>query len=233
MTMKRLTIVVLAVAMLAGAALPATAQTAEDLSELRDGAQEAIDVRLGSIADARGEVRAAEHIAAPHASELLGDLDTAEANLTGLSTEVHAATSAWELWRILGRVFAETRVYAVLMPTVIGVSVADAAEVVAGELDAAAGEVQAAIDAADAWGADVSTAQATLDAAVAGIGDARAFAGSVPDRLLALVPGDYPAMSPGAIDQSVGDLRGAFEALKDAGRDIVDALEALGEALRG
>ena len=221
-----------------GAAAPALAQSDEtstivdsdhstELADLKEWANGAIGHRLESIAEARAEVVAAEHITSNHESVLLADLAAAEANLNGLAKEVAEAQRAGEVWALLGRIASETRVCVVLIPKVIGVSVSDAAVVIADEVEAVGVEIQAGIDAAEAWGLDISAAQARLDKGLAQNTDARTLASPVAARMLDLEPVDFPATSVPVVEAAIKDLEASFALLESGGRDVFAAFEAL------
>ena len=241
--MKRIATLILTGAIAVSAAAPAWAQTetgesevqvepaateeSTELIDLKEWANTAIAHRLQTIAEARVEVNAAEHITSAHASALLSDLAAAEGNLNGLSKEVADAEHPAEVWGLLGRIAEETRVYVVLIPKVIGVSVSDAAVVVADEIDKVGAEIQEAINAADAWGLDVSDAQALLDDALDQSEDARTIAQPVAERLLALKPADFPATSVRVVEAATVDLEEAFGLLESSGTDLFAAFETL------
>lgn len=246
--MKRLAAIALTGLLTLGVAAPAAAQDdapkdgpavssdtnhRENLDAVTAWAHAAIDIRLEVIAETRTEVEASEHFLDDHQARLLDDLASAEANLRGLAKEVDDATAPAEVLAIIPRVAEETRVFVILLPKVVGVSVSDAIVTVADELELAGEELQAGIDEAARWGLDVAEAQELLDASMATAAEGREIARPVADAVIGLRPADFPVVSGPVVEDAITDLHTGYVTVREAGVLFIESAEALAWAIFG
>jgi len=163
------------------------------IDDLRTKCLAAIDVRLPALASARSDVAANPFLTDADRSALTTDIDATTTRLQSLQGEIRADTDLASLRDHCRSIFADNRVFALVLPRTRLVVGADTATAAGAKLTGIAQKLAAAVDKARAAGRDVTQAQADLDAMKAQIASGSAAAGTVPGSVLGLTPADWNA----------------------------------------
>jgi len=204
------------------------AERTRDPEELRARCLSAIDKRLAALAAASSRLAEARAVTDEHEAALSGILAATGASLGALAGEIRADDDAEALKAHCRSIFADHRVFALVLPRTRLVVASDAAVAAADRLDRLSARIEQAIAKAEAAGRDVAGAEADLDAMRAAIDSARSSAAGVADDILPLTPtdwnDDHEVLSPAreALRSARADLRAA----RDLARGIRAGLKA-------
>lgn len=177
----------------------------------------AIDKRLTALDSASDKLTEAKHVTDEHESELAAILSDTSAGLTSLADQIGSDTDPGAMKAHCTSVFADHRVFALILPRTRLVVASDTVAAAAAKLTDAAGRLEQAIAKAEANGADVTQAKADLEAMRSEITSAEAAAAGVPGQVMDLTPADWNA------DHEV--LAPARQAMKSARTDLGEARE--------
>lgn len=244
--MKRMTVMALALLVLASVPGTALAQDAPEratvdqaerdaviadrthewVEKVKARALEAIDKRLATINDLEAAIIRSEAVTADHAAKLLEELRASAAGLEGLAGEIGAAEDLETLRELVPKIFEDYRIYAVVAPKVHLVLGGDFGVAVSERLEDVAEQLGEALDRLDEAGYDIERGYELLAEMKRLVGAGADQAGSVPGMVIGLTPADYPdssevLRSAHSVLQSAGeDLRAAGETARELGRFI-------------
>jgi hypothetical protein len=162
-----------------------------------------------------------------HRTALTAIIDGTTTKLQTLRGEVAADTEVAALRGHCRSVFADSRVFALVLPRTRLVVASDLSAALAGKLDDVAGKLAGALAAAEAAGRDVTQAKADLEAMKAKTASGRTSAASVPGAVLGLTPADWNANHDVLVParQSLQSARGDLRAARDLAGKIRDGLK--------
>lgn len=241
--MKRLTIVVLA--MLVLAAMPGTAlaqetnqtdrpttnrpvteeereaRLAAHIEQIKARALEAIKKRLATVAELEAAVERSEYVSASNAAKLQAELRKTARGLEALAEEIQAATTIEELRELVPQIF-EFGVYRVIAPKVHLTLGASYGVAFATRLEEFAGKLQEVLDRMAEHGIDVEEAGAELEEMTRAIASGKEKATQVPEMVIDLEPDDPGAgevlhQAKSLLQSAAADLRSAAQ----SGHEIV------------
>jgi hypothetical protein len=172
----------------------------------------AIDARLPRLSAAKAALASARRLTDAHRAALTGLIDDATAGLQTLRGEIQADSEVGALLEHCRSIFADYRVFALLLPRTRLVIAADVSVAGADKLDNVAGKLGAAIAQAEAAGRDMAQAKADLEAMKGKIASGRTSAAAVADAVLKLTAADWKA------DHNL--LLPARQSLQSARRDL-------------
>ncbi|WP_027342423.1 hypothetical protein [Hamadaea tsunoensis] len=211
---KKLALVVAAVALVGSAAAPAYADAPAGLDAAKKLVTARIDGRLATLRADGALIRDAAHLTAAHKSTLQAQLDKDTAGLTALKAKVAGETAADALKADAQSMVNDYRVYILFGPQVRLTAAADVEAATDARLKTVADKLQQAIDAAKAKGTDTSAAEAKLADLRTQIDAAAASYAGAADAFLAVQPGPDAAAIKSAKDTARGKLRDARTHLK-------------------
>jgi hypothetical protein len=228
-TLKRLAVALPVAGLLAGGI--GTAYAADDTSTTRPArggaalataqaaCEKAVDDRLAALDKLAAAVDGRSAVTDDHQATLDGQIADTKAGLSALRDEIAAATDAATLKDDCKQVVEGYRVYLVVVPRTHEVVASDALVAGADKLTARVGDLQAAIDAAEAKGHDVTHDRELLADLQARVASAHDAAAGVPGTVIGLTAADWNA----------GTAKPALEAghatLKAARADLATALQ--------
>jgi hypothetical protein len=203
-------------------------QTDRTLANVKAAGDCEIDRRLDTIDNLEAAVGQADVLTAAHEAALRKILADSRTGLTGLRTELDGDTTLAEAAADVRRIFTDYRIYVLVGRQVALVTADDRVGAVSDELDAAATQLQAAIDAAKANGRDITAAQAHLDAMTAAITSARGQVAGDADGVLAQTAATWNAgSSKPVLDAARASISAARSDLRTAAREARATLAAL------
>jgi hypothetical protein len=165
----------------------------KDIETVRTRCLAAIGVRLPALSGARAGVTGNEHVTDGHEAALVSDIDETTARLNVLAGEIRTDTDLAALRDHCRSVFADNRVFALVLPRTRLVVGSDVAVDASAKLSDVAGKLADAIKAAEDAGQDVHQAKLDLDMMKAQIASGVAAAGTIPGAVLGLTPADWNA----------------------------------------
>jgi len=180
----------------AGALNATTAAVKTDATQARiqniisKGDQE-ITRRLTSLNKLSGKISGAQKLSDSSKSSLTTEVSNEITGLTALKTKLDAETTLDGAKADAQSIFSDYRVYALIMPKVHLVRLADDEQVTAGKLSDIATKLQARIDSAKSSGKDVATLTTQMAQLQQLIQTVQSTASSVETKVLALEPSDY------------------------------------------
>jgi hypothetical protein len=155
-----------------------------DLESLRTRCVAAIDARLPRLSAAKAALASARRLTDAHRAALTGLVDDARAGLQTLRMEIQADTEVDALVEHCRSIFADYRVFPLLLPRARLVIAADVSVAAADKLDDVAGKLGAAIAQAEAAGRDMAQAKADLEAMKGKVASGRTSAAAAADAVL-------------------------------------------------
>lgn len=220
-----ITAAVLATALAGGVGFAVPAEGPEPgagLEEIQAAAERATDNRIRSIENALDRLAGNAQLSDEHRAQIEATLQDDLDAMRDLQSGIAAEDSAAEARAAYRSIFTDYRVYAVVLPQALYAAAAD------GLTDAALPRLEDAHDAlagevAESGDAELET---TLAEMAASIDEAHALLDGLADAALAVTPADYND------DRTVlgdvrTDLRDAVGAVRDAGQDAQEIVEAL------
>lgn len=253
--MKRLTIAVLALLMVAAMPGVAAAQeqapaqtetqtrTEADRAEaearwietVKARALEAIEKRLVTLANLENAIDQSETVQPSHAAKLMQDVRFSVKGLEDLAGEIRAATDLETLRVLVPKIFEDYRVYAVIVPKAHLTLAADAAVAASERLSDLADGIDDLVERLAEAGFDVEPAEALLEEMHRLIDAGADGAASVPGAVLDLGPDDYPGSTEvlrsahADLKEAGATLRAAGETAHEIGRFIKSLFDVTGE----
>jgi biopolymer transport protein ExbD len=150
-----------------------------------------IDRRLASLANLASVITAAKHITSGDKTSLTNELNTEVTGLTQLRAKLDAETTVAAAGTDAQSIFSEYRVYALVLPKVWLVRLADQQQDVEAKLVALAKKLQTRIDSEKAKGKDTASLQSMLDDLNAKVGVSQPISTAVEQKVLPLLPSDW------------------------------------------
>ncbi len=226
-----------------GVASPALAQTVStdeadsaasrvDVADVKTRCIQAIDTRLESLSEAQARLDASSFVNEDHLRELTGIIDSTESGLTGLRSEIDAATDRAEIRRLCLLIGPEYRVYLVVIPQVHLTAATDRINAAGEKVEELEERFYDAVEKAREAGIDVSEAVNLAEEAMAQFDAASDGVDGVADSVLAVTPHSYDE-GPGAatldsaresVRTSHGQLKSGWEIGKAAVQSLKDAI---------
>jgi len=199
-----------------------------NLATAQAACEKAIDDRLAALDRLAAAVDGRPAVTDDHQATLDGQIAAARDGLTGLRAEVAAATDAATLRADCQQIVTGYRVYLVVVPRTHEVVAADAVVQGADRLTARVGDLEAAIDAAEAAGHDVTHDRELLADVQAQAASAHDAAAGVPGTVLGLTAADWdagtakPALESGhaTVKQARQDLASGLASAKQIVQDL-------------
>lgn len=185
--------------------------------------------RLDTISTMRTVVADAKALTDDHRSALTAILDRSRSGLSGLKTKIDGDADLRTLRTDVHAIFADYRIYALVVRQVHLVRADDAVTAGAARLTTAATKIATAIQTAEQNGKDVGAARQHLTAMQAAIAAALAQVNGDAAQVLALTPAEWNAGTAAPV------LDGARSSIASARRDLATALseaKAAVQALR-
>jgi len=174
----------------AAAGATSTSETTKVQTIISKGDQE-ISRRLTKLGTLSAKITAATKLSASDKSTLSTEVSNEVSGLTALKAKLDAETTVAGARADAQSIFTDYRVYALIVPKVQLVKVADDQQVVEDKLTALATKLQSRITAAKASGKDVTALQAQLDDMTAKTKAAQAISSSIEASVINLQPSDY------------------------------------------
>ena len=214
----------------AAAAVARTNANSAAISRIQGLANNEITRRITTLNGLLTIINAATHLSAADKTSLTTQINTELANLPALKTKIDADTDLATLRTDVQSIYTEFRVYALLVPKVHLVRVADRLTDATAKLTVYADLLQAKIDAARASGKDVTAETATMADMRSQIATSNSDANSVDSTLVPLTPDQYNA-SPTIISNLRVTLNAGRQATAKAlqdGSSVRNGLKSLG-----
>jgi hypothetical protein len=187
-----------------------------------------IDRRLDAIAKLRTGIAAAGALTTDHKNALTAILDASQSGLAALRSKIDADTSLATLRVDVHSIFADYRIYALVVRQVTLVRADDAVAAAIGRLTDGATKIQAAIAQAKTGGKDVTEATKQLAAMQAAIAAAGAQVNGDAAAILPLTPAGWNAGTAGPVlDAARASITAARAQLRTALADGKAAIAAL------
>ena len=177
-----------------------------------------VDRRLATIDRLRSAVETARALTDEHAAALVRILDRSAEGLRALRAEIEADTTLAELHEDIRSIYADFRIYVLVVRQVWLVTGADGVAAGGAALNETAADLAVLVAEAEAAGKDVTQATAHLAAMEAAIEEALTGVAGVADDVLPLTPADWNAGTAGPV------LREARQAIVDARANLRTAL---------
>ena len=172
-------------------ASPLSTTQATKLANLKSKGSTEIDRRISNLNAALTKLDASTKLAAADKTSLENQVKAEISGLTALKAKLIADTDLATARTDVQSIFADYRVYYLMLPKTRMVASADRFTSVEAALTTLEGKLQARVTAAKAAGKDITALQNLLDDMKAKIADAQAKSQSVVTPLLALQPTDY------------------------------------------
>ena len=177
-----------------------------------------IDRRLATIDRLENAIETSRALTDGHQAALQGILDQSAAGLRALRAEIEADTTLAELREDINSIFADYRIYVLVVRQVWLVTGADMVDAAGAKLDETAADLAVLIERAEDGGQDVTEAKEHLAAMEAAIAEALAGVEGLADDVLPLTPADWNDGTAGPI------LRESRQAIVDARADLRTAM---------
>jgi chromosome segregation ATPase len=165
--------------------------TAVRISNLKTRGTAEITRRITNLTGTLTSLNASTKLTSSDKASLVSQVNTEITGLTSLKSKLAADTTLAECEADVQSIVSDYRVYALLLPKVRMVTVADRFTAVEAELATVQVTLQAAVDAQKAAGKDTATLQTSLDDMQTKITAAQNLTQSIVPELLALQPSDY------------------------------------------
>ncbi len=167
-----------------------SAQSAR-LTAIKTKGDQEIDRRIARLTTLNTKISGASKLAASDkatlASEVTGEIN----NLTTLKAKLDAETTPVAAGADARSIINDYRVYALIVPKVALIRVADDQQVVEARLSTVISKLQANVTAAKNAGKDVGDLQAKLDDATMKVQASMAISSAIQTKVIALQPSDY------------------------------------------
>lgn len=216
-------------AALAAAKPAAGANDSQRVTVIKSKADQEITRRLNQLGKLQSLIANAQKLSTADKTALSGEVSNTVSGLTSLKTKIDADTDLATLKTDVQAIFAEYRVYALVMPKVRLIRTADDQQAAEAKLQTLAGKLQTRIASAKANGKDVTTLQTQLDDLNAKVAAAQSISAGVEQKVLPLQPTDYNS-DHGILSGYQSQLKTAHQdnqaAFQDA-KAIVQALKKL------
>ena len=177
-----------------------------------------IDRRLATIDRLGNAVDGSRPLTDAHQADLQAILDAAATGLRALRAEIEADTTLPDLREDINSIFADYRVYVLVVRQVWLVVAADTVDAAGGALEETAADLGVLIERAESAGQDITEAEAHLAAMEAAIVEALVGVDGVAEDVLPLTPADWNDGTAGPI------LRESRQAIVDARADLRTAM---------
>jgi ATP-dependent protease HslVU (ClpYQ) ATPase subunit len=173
-----------------GGTAPTAAQTARVKVIIGKGDQE-IDRRLASLGKLSTKINAATKLTTSDKTSLTTQVNSEVNGLTNLKIKIDADTDLATTKTDVQSIFDEYRVYALIVPKVALVKVADDQQTTEAKLNALATKLQTALTAKKAAGKDVTSLQTQLTDMTTRTTSATAISTTIEASVINLQPSDY------------------------------------------
>jgi hypothetical protein len=188
--------IALSIVLLAGATGVANALSTDPAGAIRVTAiitagNREINRRLKTLNTAKTKISSATRVSDTDKAMLTSEVADEIAGLTELRTKLDAETTIAGAKADAQSMVTDYRVYALIVPKLQLVRVANDQQVVEGKLTALAATLQTRIDTAKAGGKDVASLQTQLDDLNAKVASAKATSMTVQAKVMVLQPTDY------------------------------------------
>lgn len=150
-----------------------------------------INRRLQTLAKLNSLINSSSHLTASDKSSLQSEVNTTISGLTALKTKLDAETTTAGARADAQSIFTEYRVYALVVPKVHLIKLADDIQATDTKLQTLAGKLQTRINTAQSAGKDVTALEKQLTDLNAQIAAAQNIAGNVEAKVVTLEPSDY------------------------------------------
>lgn len=150
-----------------------------------------IDRRLSTLGTLTSKINSATKLTASDKADLSGEVSSETSGLMALKSKLDAETTFAGAKADAQSIFNDYRVYALVVPKVELVKVADDQQVVEGKLTALAAKLQTRITTAKNSGKDVSGLQTSLNDMTAKVQAAWGISSSIENKVVGLQPSDY------------------------------------------
>jgi hypothetical protein len=197
-------------------AVRAASNSPQGLNLTKSRAASEIDRRLNRLHQLSAVISGASRLSASDKAVLSSEVDSQVTGLTGLKTQIQSDTDLDSARIDAQSIFSEYRVYALVLPKVWLVRVADDQQAVEAKLNTMSGKLQTRLNEAQSKGKDVETLQNQLNDMIAQTQSAQKLSSAVEPKVLPLQPTDY------ANDHTI--LSGYRDQLKTAHNDNKAAL---------
>ncbi len=228
-----------------GVASPALAQTVStdeadsaaarvDIADVKTRCIQAIDTRLDSLSEAQARLNDASFVTEDHLRELTGIIGSTESGLTGLRSEIDAATDREEIRRLCMLIGPEYRVYLVVIPQVHLTAATDRIDAAGEKIEDLEERFYDAVEKATEAGIDVSEAVSLAEEAMALFDAGINGVDGVADSVLAVTPHSYDE-GPGAatLNSAREAVRTSHDQMKSGWETGKAAVQALKDAIAG
>lgn len=206
----------------------ATAEQTRTQTIISKGDQEIVR-RLTTLSKLTAKINATTKLSASDKATLSAEVSSTTSGLTSLKAKLDADTTATDARTDAKSIYTEYRVYALVVPKVHLIKVADDQQVVQGKLTSLAQKLQTRITSAQQAGKDVAALQTQLDDMNAKIAAAQKISSTVESTVITLQPTDYNndhAVLSGYSTQLISAHNDDKAAVTDA-KSIVSALKKL------
>lgn len=175
------------------AAAGASTNTADStrLQTIISSGDKEISRRLTSLNNLSTKINGMTKLSSSDKASLTSEVNSTISGLNSLKTKLDGETTLTAAKADAQSIFTEYRVYAVVLPKVNLVRVADDELVTESKLTALATKLQTSINTAKTKGKDVTTLQNDLDDLNSKVSAAQAISNSVEAKVLAVQPSDY------------------------------------------
>lgn len=218
---RTIIIATLGVSLVAGSAafaetLPATTQTQQQrLTTIKEKGNEEITRRITALSKLSSVLQSAQKLTASDKTALTSEVTSATSGLTTLKTQLDNETTLDGAKTDVQNIASEYRVFALVMPKVHLIKIADDQAVAETALTNAAAKLQTRLTSLQSSGKDVSALLTTLADMTTNITNAQKISTSVQSSVISLQPTDY--------NKDHGVLQGYNAQLKTAHADLVKA----------
>lgn len=168
-----------------------TAAQSARLTAIKTKGDQEIARRLARLNALNSKIAATSKLTASDKATLMSEVTNEINGLTSLKTKLDAETTPAAAGADAKSIIDDYRVYALIVPKIALIRVADNQQVVESQLTTAATKLQENVTAAKNAGKDVSDLQAKLDDAVAKIQASMAISSGIQAKVIALQPSDY------------------------------------------
>jgi hypothetical protein len=169
----------------------AAAQQQQRLAEIKSKGDAEISRRLTQLGNLNGLITSATRITASDRTALSAQVSSETSGLTSLKTQLDGETTVAAAITDAKSIFSDYRVYALIMPKIHLIKVADDQQVNEANLTALATKLQSRLTAAQSKGKNVTTLQTTLADLNAKVKAAQAISSSIEASVIGLQPSDY------------------------------------------
>jgi uncharacterized lipoprotein YehR (DUF1307 family) len=169
----------------------ATTNQHQSLQTIISKGDNAISQRLTTLGTLTSKINATTKLSDDNKNILSNEVSTTISGLNELKTKLDADTSVATASTDAASIFTVYRVYALVVPKIGLVSVADNQQVIQGKLSTLATKLQSRITAAGQAGKDVTSLQTELTDMTSKTNAAQAISSNIESSVISLQPADY------------------------------------------